>query len=462
MLLSLLAAGAAGWAVPAQAQTPTPAAGTPPQAALTAQRSPLTLADVVSLALQNNPDTRVAFAQARAASALYGSARGDLFPTITAEAPLARTRGLSAAGGGNERSTWTPGISLSYLLFDFGGRSGSIERARETAVAATAQSDVAVQATILRAQGAYFAYNAARDLVEAERANVRSAAEARDAAVGRFGVGLATIADTLQAATALAQAQLSELAAQGNVQVARGNLAAAMGTSADVPFEVASSPGPVPVQAVGEGVDALMARAVRERPALAAARAQAAGAEAQIRVARAATLPSFIVGGNAGRTFSDLDGFGGNTYGLTLGVQVPIFSGLSRQYDIRAARAQAEAAQAQVDVARVQVANQVYTSYTTLQVATGRVRAAAQLLASAELSEQVARGRYTEGVGSLLDLLTAQSALANARAQSAQARWQWQIALAQLAHDVGTLDRSGAPGLPLTTTANPAVSEVSR
>ncbi|MDB4952347.1 MAG: hypothetical protein JWM27_4996, partial [Gemmatimonadetes bacterium] len=442
----------------------------PQAAAGVERRSPLSLADVVSLALQNNPSTRVAYAQARAAAAAYGSARGRLYPTVNATAPLSRTHGVAGgtgstggtgtdstgtgrSGGSGDRTTFTPGLSLSYLLFDFGGRGGSIAAARETAAAAGEQSDVTVQATILQAEGAYFAYNAARDLVDADRANVRMAGEARDAAVARFHVGLATVADTLQASTALAQAQLTELTAEGEVQTTRGDLAAAMGTSADVPFEIESTPGPVPVQALGESVDSLMARAVRERPDLAAARSTAAAARAQVRVARSAELPSLTLGSNLGRTFSNQPNSSGSTYGLTLGVQVPVFSGFSRQYDVREARAQAEAAAARVDVARVQVANQVFTAYTTLQVASGRVRASALLLASAVESEQVARGRYAEGVGTFLEVLTAQNALAAARAQAAQARWQWQTALAQLAHDVGTLDRSGAPGLPLSTTA---------
>jgi outer membrane protein TolC len=270
-------------------------------------------------------------------------------------------------------------------------------------------------------------------------------------------VGLATVADTLQASTALAQAELSLLTAQGQVQTARGGLASVMGIPADSPFEVAAAPGPLTVQTVAAGVDSLMTRAVRERPELAAAQAEAAGAAAQIRVARAAALPSLTLGGNAGRNFSDVSTQNGNTYGLSVGLSVPIFSGFARRDAMRAARATLEAAQARVDATRIQVANEVYTSYTSLQVAAARVRASAQLLASAVQSEEVARGRYREGVGSIIDLLTAQNALAAARAQDAQSRWVWQTALAQLAHDVGTLDRSGAPSLPLTNSnATPA------
>jgi outer membrane protein len=71
-------------------------------------------------------------------------------------------------------------------------------------------------------------------------------------------------------------------------------------------------------------------------------------------------------------------------------------------------------------------------------------------MASAGQSEQVALGRYKEGVGSILDLLTAQKALAMARAEQINARLGWFTALAQLAHDVGILglhgDNSLVPG----------------
>ena len=63
----------------------------------------------------------------------------------------------------------------------------------------------------------------------------------------------------------------------------------------------------------------------------------------------------------------------------------------------------------------------------------------------------MARERYREGVGSIVDLLIAQSALANARAQAVDARWQWRTALAQLAHDVGVLNARGDTSFaPLT------------
>jgi outer membrane protein TolC len=53
-------------------------------------------------------------------------------------------------------------------------------------------------------------------------------------------------------------------------------------------------------------------------------------------------------------------------------------------------------------------------------------------------------------VGSILDLLSAQNALADARAQAVQSRWTWFTALAQLSRDAGVLGPTGETHLKLT------------
>ena len=97
-----------------------------------------------------------------------------------------------------------------------------------------------------------------------------------------------------------------------------------------------------------------------------------------------------------------------------------------------------------------QISVQVFTSYYVLRAATERVHSASDLLASAEQSATVALGRYREGVGTVVDVLLARSALATARAEAIQARWEWRTGLAQLAHDAGALDVRGHPNLSLT------------
>jgi outer membrane protein len=117
---------------------------------------------------------------------------------------------------------------------------------------------------------------------------------------------------------------------------------------------------------------------------------------------------------------------------------------------VKQARAEADAALGRAASVKQQVTFQVFSSYYALQTAAKRVNTADDLLASAQSSEDAALGRYRAGVGLFVDLLTAQSALATARAQQVQARWVWQTALAQLAHDTGVLDTSGGVNIRVT------------
>jgi outer membrane protein TolC len=119
---------------------------------------------------------------------------------------------------------------------------------------------------------------------------------------------------------------------------------------------------------------------------------------------------------------------------------VPIFSGFETTYRVRSAAAQAEARAAQRDRVNNQIALDVWRAYQSLTTATQSLATTADLVASAEESVRVALGRYRAGVGTVLELLTAQSALASARLQRIQAGLDWNVFRATLAQAMGALD----------------------
>ena len=436
-------------AIKTRVQTPTPA---PAPTALPASIGRLGMAEIVDLALRNNPTTRLSWAQARAQADAYGASRGQYFPSVSIDVGGSQAQPLAPSGVLTQRIQYGPTISLSYLVLDFGGRVGSVDVARQTAVAVDLAHNVAVQNTILGAEQALFDYQAARAQRDAQRTAVEEATANLNAAEERHRVGLATIADVLQARTFRSQAQLTLETFEGAVHIAQGSLAVAMGIPANARFEppvLTDSLCPDSLKFIAQSIDTLIAVAVRQRPDLEAARAQAAAAAAQVRVARSGLYPTVSLNANSGYTSSTIPGLRGRTYSVGLTFDLPAFTGLSRQYSLRSAAEQLDAANARAEQTRQQIALQVFSAYYTLQTATERVRTAADLLASATESESVARGRYREGVGSIVDLLIAQSALADARAQDAQARWQWHGSLAQLAHDVGVLGLRGEALSPL-------------
>ena len=419
----------------------------------------LTLTDIVDLALRNNPATRLSWSNARAAAAAYGSSKGAYYPTVDGELGLTRLKTLAAQGrSAVDQTTYGPSLSLSWLLFDFGGRSGSIDVARQALLAADWTHNATIQSVVLQVEQAYFEYVATQGLLTAQRTTYEEALRNLEAAQERHRVGLATVADELQARTALSQARLDVETTEGVLQTTRGALALALGIPANTPYDVSPPDTTFPVESLVDSVDAVIKQALESRPDLAAEAATMEQARARVKQIRSDRLPALTVTGNGGRTYLRSLPNGGNSYTLNFGLSIPLFSGFSRKYNQVEAEAQAEAAAASYDALKQQVVFEVFSSYYTLQTAARRVRTAADLLASAQQSEEVALGRYRAGVGSVLDLLSAQSALANARAQQVQARWIWQTALAQLAHDTGVLDSGGGSPFrlaPDTTRKNP-------
>ena len=443
----------------------------------------LNLLDVVNLALCNNPQTREAWINARVQAAQVGVSQASYLPSPSLTASGGRSR-VDGAPSVYQRSI---GLSLSYLLYDFGARAANLENARQLLNATTATQDSTVQAVFLSAIQVFYQTHATLAALDAARESERAAKESFAAAEARYIAGSATPADKLQAQTAYSQATLNRITADGSMKNAKGALANMLGLDANrnVPLAAVNSfsaerssfikPHTSPVKfdvandktagnhisqaktatdaeeaealkISGRDVAALIEEARQRRPDLYAAAAQAKAAEANVDAVRAAGKPTISLTASTNQSNSAGVASRGSSAGITL--SVPIFSGFAPTYRIRAAEAQAEAKNTQLERLRLQVALDVWTAYQNLTTATQSLRSTADLLNSAEQSERVALGRYKAGVGSMLDVLNAQSALSSARQQRIQSTFNWNISRATLAQAMGSLDASLLQALP--------------
>ncbi|HNW60717.1 MAG TPA: TolC family protein [bacterium] len=426
-----------------------------PAAELSARWRRLSLAEAVDIALQNNPDTRMAWANARAAAAGFGAARSSWLPSLKLDGDLGRGRQESDPARASDypaTTTYSGAAGLSWLLFDFGGRAAAIDASRQALLAADWTHNAVLQNVVLQTEAAYYGCAGARAMLDASQASLASAEIALKAAEEKRSVGLATSADVLQARTAWSQALLDVQNAEGDLRISRGSLALAMGYPAYSAGDLAATIPEVPADTLVQQVDQLVTKALADRPDLQAVRARARAAQANVRQARASLLPTISAAASAERLwYYDADQQT-TVYNGGLQIAMPLFGGFSRQYQLARAKAEADAAGEQVRGAEQDASFQVYSSHSDFLTARARVATTDDLLASAQQSEQVALGRYKEGVGTILDLLTAQRALTLARAQQINARLSWHIALAQLAHDIGILGVSGEnPLIPGST-----------
>jgi len=398
------------------------------------------LADMLDLALRHDPGTRAAWLEARAAADTAGARRAAWLPTLDGGASLQRAQTLGALAPEVRRTDATVSAQLSWLLVDLGARSASQDEADLQLLAARLAHETAVLDLALRVEEAWYGYQTSRALLVAADATVKQAETSLKAAEERRAAGAATVADVLQARTALSQLLLDVQRIEGQSAVLRGRLASLAGLPPTVEMTVPPLPEDVHADQALPEVTRLLDEAARANPDLARARALADAADARARAVSRADLPTLSGVAGAGYDWPVApEGDRASLWNLGLVLRIPLFAGGRPTFEAASARASAEAAWQRTEATGRQVQLDVWTAFQALRTAARRGQTARDLLASATEGVEVANGRYREGLGSILDLLSSQSSLESARAEDILARADWLLALARLARATGRL-----------------------
>jgi len=418
---------------------------------------PLTLAEITDIALRNNPATRKAWSEARAASAQVRQAEGYFMPTVTGVAQVNRGGlGSDTDVVHTDYLSYGPGVQVNYLIFNFGGgRQAAVEQAMQTVYAANFAFNGALQDSVLNAQLAYYAVVGAQAAVEAATSSVTDAETVLEAARTRLNAGLGVELDVLQAQAGFDQARYTLADAEGRLASARGLLAQAMALPADTHIEIATPSGELPAELPETDMRRLTDDALAHRPDIAALRATRAARDANVRVTGSPNWPSLYFNGSIFR--NNFDTYAGTTgdyqepYAATLSLQWTLFDGYQTASARRAALALAEAARESLHQAELAASADVWNRYQQYRTALNRHRFAVASLDSATASHGLAMDSYKAGLIGILDVLTADTQLAQARSLLVGARQDIFSALAQLAYATGRLE-SGTNPQPGTAT----------
>ena len=415
------------------------------------------LPELIDLAEAHNPVTRFSWESARARAAALGVARSELYPTLAAAA-LSQTSRSEAFFGGQfykqAAQDFQLALNLSYTIFDFGARSGQINAATAQLLATNFAFNDTHRAVIYQVQTAYYSLLSSIGQEDAAKASVANAQTVQQAAEERLAHGLATLPDVLEARSATAQAEYELQAAVGAEEIARGDLATAIGAPATTTIQVQPLDQVPTRESISDTVEQAIDRALGQRPDLMQQVAEIRSANARVKEARAAFYPSLSLSVSPALPSlyglqqpspwahaSDLTG------GVAFNLNWTVFDGGARKNRLAKAEAEVHAAEAQTNVKRDQVADEVWTAYSNLNTAFRRRQAAIALLETASQSYSAALESYNYGVRTLLDVSAAQRTLAQARSSDVLSRTQVLSAVADLAFR--TADSiQGNPGRP--------------
>jgi outer membrane protein len=409
-----------------------------------------TLAELVDLAERNNPETRVAWENAKARAADLGVSKASLYPTLAALALADTDRSqlfLYPDYVRQTSGTFSPVLILDYVIFDFGKRSQEIAINRSNLLAANFLFNDAHRKIIYQVMAAYYRVLNSKGQEDAQEANLKNSQTVQAAAEARLHEGLATLPDVLEARSAEAQADYDLQAALGVTEIAHGDLATAIGISPTSKLQVESIQNLIIPQDLTDTVDASIDRALVQRPDLLQRVEELRAAEAEIKSAKSAYLPTLSINGSGGlaHIYTQQDLTPGvyspnqETWDARLSLTWNLFDGFARENRLARARADQQQAEAVISTTRNQVENQVWSAYSTARTALRQQKAAAALLAAASESYDLALQSYGYGLRSQIDVVSAQRALAVARTADVNARTQLLTGIATLSFETGDL-----------------------
>ncbi|MDR2219234.1 MAG: TolC family protein, partial [Methylobacillus sp.] len=405
--------------------------------------------------LCSNPKTRETWADVKAQAAAVGIARSAYLPTLSATWQSVREKSTthvdSTPKAISEMSATvrTESLTWNWLLYDFGAREANLKNANALFNAARATQNATLQAIFAATAKDYTATQAAMGALLAAQEVERMTYESMIAAQARVDRGIAPITDALQAQTQHEEAVYSLTKAQSDAQSALGTLAIDMNLSPDVPLEVPPvTDTTLPGRDFNESISELIRQVKEAHPAVRAAQSQYEASLAKVDQTRAQGLPT--ISNIASYTQNDrpmslsmgLPMNPANSRDAYIGVQVsiPIFEGFGRHYQIREAEAQAERQAGVLEETRQQVALDVWSSYQTLIESTRNTENSANLQAIAQRSWEAAKHRYDTGVGNILELMSTQATLANAKQRHIHALASWNNARVDFAAKLGWLN----------------------
>jgi outer membrane protein len=419
---------AASGMAPSEPQSSSPQANpaTPPS---------LSLKEAEALALKNNPQISVARLTALASQQVTREVRSSLWPRATANLTGVDSRENSriTAGGLNNPIIYeraAAGVTVNQLITDF-GRTTNLAASANYAAKAENQNAVATKEQVLLAvDQSFFSALQAHAVLAVAQQTVRARQTLSDQVEALFKSKLRSQLDFSFASVNLAQAKLLLLDAENSQDAALAALSAVLGYPGVHNFQLIEDT--TPVASPPGNVDDLIASAFAMRPEILALDFQYRSAEKFQSAEHDLFYPTIEAVGVMGDT-PVRNPVLSNWYGAVgVNVAIPLFNGFLYNAKSREARLRTQATQDRMLDLRNRISRDVRTSWLNANTAYQRVAVTQQLLDQASLALDLAQTRYKLGLSSIVELSQAQLQQTQAQISSAQAGYDYRLALAVL------------------------------
>lgn len=462
-VLALVLAGAWLWAsiVPAAAgpfSPPTPFVS-----------APLSMAEAVNLALGQNPAILRARKDIEAAEGVVIQTRAIAIPKVVvsgsfnavqpSDVDVISVANLGGSGLGFTFGTdknWTTQIKLVQSLYEGGRMLSAFRTARLTRQQSLLNYQTTMADTVLSVQVAYYDVLLARQQITVQEASVELLTRELTDTTRRYEAGTVPRFNVLRAEVELANARPKLIRAKNSFRIAKNNLAILLGfdvpknTLEDIPLTLSGVLEAEPYQVE---LPAAIRLGLERRTELQALRKTQALRNEDVITAKAGYKPTLqaFAGYDAHSSMLSSD-LSFEDHGWLTGVQLSwnLFDGLATRGRVKQAAALYDRAGIELDDTGRRIELEVRTAYSNFIEAREVNESEKKVVEQAEEALRLARSRYDAGTGTQLDVLSAQTALTEARSTAIEALHDYSVARARLERSSGTIlpaisDAAGAP-----------------
>lgn len=412
----------------------------PPVAAQETSEPQVTLDEAITLALRNSPVIAQRQGAIRTAESAERTAFGAYLPSLSASAggSLSSTERFNPQTNttvSGSSDSYSAGLSASMDLFTAGRRGAQSRQARAATSEAEALFVEQQFAVTLQAKQAFFAVLRADEVIRVSEQRIERARQGLTAAEERLRVGSATRSDSLRSQLELTQARQALLQAQTDREAAAFALGALIGTDGPVGARLERDLEPTPLALTREELIDLV---MDQSPSVLSAEAAVEANSAALRVARTQYFPSLRASAGYDWFNQDAAFTGGRTsWSTRVSLSYNLFNGFSREEANERAEVNLNVARLQVEDARRQVRTELERALGALELAEQQVVLSREALSMAAEDLRVQEARYSLGASTILDQITSQVAVAEAELALINARYDYQVARAQLEALVG-------------------------
>ncbi|HEL3157489.1 TPA: multidrug efflux transporter outer membrane subunit EmrC [Stenotrophomonas maltophilia] len=379
---------------------------------------------LIAEGLAGHPSLDAADARLRQAQAQVGAARADELPSLSVSGGYTGLRlpesMVGSEMGGRYGGSSQVAFDFSYGVDLWGGKRAAWEAAVDGAHAATVEAQAARLNLSTGIAQAYADLAYAWQLNDVAEEELSRSQKSLQLTRQRRGAGIDSDLQVRQAEARVPAAQQQVLAAQQRIDAARTALAALVGKGPDRGLSIQRPQplNPMALQLPGVLPSELLGR----RPDIVAARWRVEAANKQIKVAKTKFYPSFnltalagVVAPNVGDLLKSSSTFAYIGPALSL----PIFEGGKLRANLANTDAQYDLAVANYNQTVLDALRDVADQVNAVRSLAQQAHSQQQAVDTARSAFDLAQQRYRAGIGSYLDVLTAQSTLLQSQQQLA-------------------------------------------